>query len=149
MEIRNGTYTIFEGKQFELSIDKNEDFVLYSFGETCSGVSFQKVPGRPYLLEGIVNKTRIINAFSVSTYAKYKCYVFQVDKFENGKFRLSTTDSLAFEKLGLNMVDRGWYDIWVLPSELNSAWEERRESGLNLPFPDNIERIKEVQLGLF
>lgn len=148
MSIRNSTYTVCNNKEFELSIDSEGNFVLYSFNDLCDGVNFHEVIGRPGLLKGNVNKTQITNAFSVSTYAKYKSYIFQVDRFENGRFRLSTDDHKVYKKLGLNMVDRGWYDTWVSSSEIESIWEERKLSGINLPFPKNIEKRKEIQLDL-
>jgi hypothetical protein len=91
-----------------------------------SRYSFQKIEGRIDLLKGIASKEQVTNAFSVYTYAKYKSYIFQADK------------------LDLNMIDRGWYDIWVPVGEIESIWEERKESGYNLPFPENIEKRKEI-----
>ena len=144
MEIRNGTYTVCDGKEFEISIDREGNFVIYSKGEPCQGVNFVPIPGQSGLLKGIVSLNQITNAFSVCTLAKFKEYIFQVDKYENNKFRLSTSDSKVYKELRLNMMDRAWYDIWVPLHEIESIWEERSESGLGLPFPYGLEIKKQI-----
>jgi hypothetical protein len=90
-----------------------------------------------------VKKEEIESGYLVSTYALYKNYKLQVDKFENGKYHLSTGDYSAYKKLKLHLVDRGWYDIWVDRNEIEKIWEERRPA-LDFPFPEGMKTIEEI-----
>ncbi|MDQ3142177.1 MAG: hypothetical protein M3Q56_08020 [Bacteroidota bacterium] len=142
--IRNNSYTIYNGTELELTKNPDGKFMLIYRGKNPPDNSFIKANGCEDVFNKIVTESDIHNAFSVVTFALYKNYKFQVDRFENNKFRITTSDNEALGKLNLHFVDRGWYDTWVSPEEIERMWEERKPSGLNFPFPHDLAETQEI-----
>lgn len=147
MQIRNATYTIYKNTEYELSRNSDENFVLYYRGIDCPDKSFLVVNSTNNVFKKTVSDpSEISNAYNVITYAVYKGHTFQITKVEAGLFRLSTGDKIAYEELGLEFIDRGWYETSVNKTDLEKIWEERRPSGYDLPMPKDIDPIKEINL---
>lgn len=140
--MKNANFTLYNGFELQLSISVNNEYKLIFRGANCPFGNFLKYSDEVYVLP--IEQAEISNAYLVETFALYKKFNFQVDRFEDGKYRLTSSENEAFEKLQLHMVDRGWYDIWVAPEEIERMWEERTPTGLEFPFPEGLEKEQEV-----
>ena len=145
MNIRNNTFTLINGNEFELSRDRYDRFVLYYRGNSCPDSTFVPIDDVDGVFKKIISDEKeITNAYSVSTYILYKGFKFQIDVEKNGMFRISTGDYQAYTTLNLDFIDRGWYEKWIPKSEIEKVWEERKPSGYDFPMPHGIEEIKEI-----
>lgn len=142
--MRNGNFTIYNGYELQLSVSINEEYKLIYRGNECPFKGFIKYSENVYVLP--IKESEVTNSYLVETFAIYKNFKFQFDKYENGKFRISTSDNEAYEKLNLHFVDRGWYDIWVSPEEIERMWEERKPSGLSFPYPHDLVEKQEISI---
>jgi hypothetical protein len=58
---------------------------------------------------------------------------------------LGVRPSIDVEILEAKEVERGVFESKLPKSEITSMWEERVQLG-DFPFPDNLEKIKELDL---
>ncbi|MBI3509495.1 MAG: hypothetical protein HY064_02455 [Bacteroidetes bacterium] len=138
-----GTYTNYEGLECELALMRNGEFHLIYRAVECRFNNF--ILEHPGVFVLPIEKSKITNSFFLNTKAIYKNFNFEVDRFQNGKYRLSTADENAYKTLHLNMVDRGWYDIEVPREEIQKMWEERKPSGYGFPFPEGMKEVEEIE----
>ena len=144
--MKNYNYSIYKGIEVEITQNPNGDFMLIFRGANPPDTTFFLAQGCKDVYNKIILRGEVTNAFSVSTYALYKNFKFQVDRFENGKYRLSTSDTKIYVALNLHFVDRGWYDIWVDKNEIQKMWEERKPSGYGFPFPEGMKKVEEIEI---
>lgn len=144
--MRKGIYTIYKGKEFQLTRNPKEEYILIARGEMPLDKGFIQSPYASNTFTKIVSSNEINNSFSVITYAQYKGYNFQISQTKGDLFQLSTSEEKAYKELNLEMIDRGYYLLWVHKSKIEKAWEERKPSGYDFPMPPGIEEIKEIVL---
>jgi hypothetical protein len=65
--------------------------------------------------------------------------------FENDLVILGVRPSIDVEILEAKEVERGVFESKLPKSEITRIWEERYQLG-DFPFPDNLEKIKELDL---
>jgi hypothetical protein len=65
--------------------------------------------------------------------------------FENDLVILGVRPSIDVEILEAKEVERGVFESKLPKSEITRMWEERYQLG-DFPFPDNLEKIKELDL---
>lgn len=138
-----GTKTIINNQFFRLVSKENQFTIVYE-GSNCPYSGFKKYSDDIFIKQ--INKSEILNAFSYQTLAKYKGFTFQIDKIKEPQVLITTSDKIAFEKLNLDFVDRGWYEKWVEISELDEIWEERKQSELGFPYPKGLPEIEKLKL---
>jgi len=147
--MRNRTYTLYKGIQVELGRDMSNNFKLIYRGSSCPFTDFVKffsldANGSEVFSKVIYHNEEITNAFSVTTYALYKGFKFQVSNKKNEIFQLTTGDENAYRQLDLEFIDRGYYLKWVHKSDIEKMWEERKKAGYDLPMPEGIKEVQEI-----
>lgn len=137
-ELRNRVYTLYNGAEVELSENDDKSYHLISRNGILPDNSFQEyeIGGSIFIKD--VERHEVTNAFSVETFASYQGIIWQVDRKDNDRFRLSTGSDPKLPDV--KMVSQGWYEIWVNQENIEKLWEVRKESWYDLPFPDSIER---------
>jgi hypothetical protein len=150
MLIRNGTYTLFQGIQFELSINSDDSYSLLYRGTTSplrNGVRFLGLDNeglQVYKLENYKIE-EIYNSFEVRTYAIWKGQIFDTDRFENGRFRIWSDNRDIAHQGKMETFERGIYMKWIPRTEIIRVWENRTKSRYsNLPFPDQVSKIEAI-----
>lgn len=138
-----GIKTILNNQFFRL-VSKENQFSLIFEGTICPYLDFKKYAEGIFVKQ--INKSDILNAFSYQTLAKYKNYIFQIDKIKEKKVLITTSEKVAFDELKLDFVDRGWYEKWVDVSELDEIWEERIPTDLGFPYPEGLPNKEEIKL---
>ncbi|HTL83170.1 MAG TPA: hypothetical protein VL651_15760 [Bacteroidia bacterium] len=145
MEFRNSNYAFIDSVETELIETSEGKLKLIYRGISAPNETFSPSTKHKGIFVRYVTKEEIDSGFQASTFALFKDFIFQVDRFRNGKYRLTTSDDNAYKALGLNMVDRGWYDIEVPREEIQKMWEERKPSGYGFPFPEGMKEVEEIE----
>jgi hypothetical protein len=136
--IRNATYTLIDGAEIQLSRNEDGSFRLISREGLRPDLGFELYSQGKGIYFKNVSSDAVQNAFLVQTFALYGDVVWQVDRIEDGKIRLTRTDNPNLPNV--IMKDRDWFEISIPPSEAQRIWEERKISGYGLPFPEGIAR---------
>lgn len=144
MSIRNWIYTKYRDIEVEVSQNPNSVYNLIARNGIRPDESFQLAIGTSDVFVKSVSLSEIENAFDVNTYADYKGKIWQVDRIQNGKVRLSTSEDPLIPEA--KMVDRHWYEIWVNLNDIDKIWEERKKSSLNLPYPAGLPAYQELDI---
>jgi hypothetical protein len=143
--MRNQTYTIFNGIEIQLTRNPDGDYKLIYRGEIPPDGSFYAAKNANNVFCKIVEKKLITNAFTVITYALYKGYKFQVDNERGDLLEIVTSNDELLKKFNLQFVDRLYYLKWVNKSEIEKIWEERGPSGYDLPMPEGLNKIEDIE----
>ncbi|HEU4718615.1 MAG TPA: hypothetical protein VFU15_12310 [Bacteroidia bacterium] len=142
--MRNFEIALYCDQEFEITESNNEHYKLIYHGSISPGFGFYPSPKWPNIFVRQINKSDIKSGYQASTFANYKGFKFHVDRYENEKYRLTTGDEKVYAQLHLNMIDRGWYEIWVDKSEIEKMWEERKPSGYGFPMPEGLKKTQEL-----
>ncbi len=155
--IRYGEYSRIKGYDFKLSEARQEapipftHFILSWENEiNCPIDGFEK--DKHGSIIKIVEKNKVENAFRISTKAIYKGQEFLVYpyKADLSCYELSTKDEkLAKELNFVKLTDsygKPYYIDAIKKIEIEKLWEERSESQFNLPFPDGLNLIQEIEI---
>lgn len=150
MLIRNGTYTLYKGVQFELSSHAEKSYNLIFRGISCpirDIVSFQGLDSQGFQTYELVKYEieEIDNSFEVRTYAIWKGQIFDTDRFKDGRFRIwSENRDIAYQGK-MEMFERGIFMKWVPRTEIIRVWEKRTKSRYpDLPFPVGVSTIEAI-----
>jgi hypothetical protein len=147
MIIRNNVYTVFNGQEVELY--KNEKGLYYLIFRGINNIENGFMPVN--VIENVFVRQckindEITNGYEVNTYAEYKSFTFQVDRADENRLRLTTSEAQAYNELELEMIDRGWYEKWVNKNNIDKIWNQRKPSSYGLPMPDTVEPYKQISL---
>jgi len=142
--IRFGTYTQFKGFDFRLVKEINHYKLIFD-GIDCPLPNFIKYTDNLSYLD--IPIIEITNAFFVKTICTYKSYDFDVNIMINDSHIGIVTDNKeAFEKLNLEFRDRSVYQTEINIIDLEKLWEQRMPSSYNLPMPEGLDLIKELEI---
>lgn len=137
-ELRNKVYTLYNRAEVELSENDDNSYHLISRNGIRPDSQFQEYQIGGDIFIKNVERHEVTNAFAVETFASYRGIIWQVDRKDGDRFRLSTGSDPNLP--GVRMISQGWYELWVNEEEIDKLWETRKESWYDLPFPDSIER---------
>lgn len=162
MKIRFGTYTLIDeiemkifGYRYEVPIPDNEKTYGVSYSAELGikeGFKLNKLP-YPYSDEFVkeIYIQEITNAFFVTTKAKYKGEIFEVEPYYGDEIHLhlATKDLELGKKLNFYELHDGngkpYYLGEIKISGVEKIWEERMKSIYDVPMPENIELVKMIK----
>lgn len=117
----------------------------YSIGFKGSKVDLYSLNQKVYPDLLNLDKTALKNAYQVRIWIRVRgCEALYLG-VENGLIKLDVRPSKDVETLGAKEVDRGIYYAEVPVSEVERIWEERMPY-LDFPFPEGLEKEKELDL---
>jgi hypothetical protein len=122
--MRNGMYAIHLGIEYEVRVKDANSFILRSTNSSdVSSNGFYLNKGMNYVKS--VQRSELKEVYRISTIAEFKGVKFQVIKEDGDNLLLSTMngDYRVFEKLGMDMVDRGVYQKWVSKNDITLLQE--------------------------
>lgn len=159
MIIRRGVYTIFKGVEMSVTeyyghglsqeIEMNHRIISYpsEYGQ-IDGFLFDEMSSK---FKKDIHLTELSNAFLVTTKVVFKGKEFVVEPYYGDDIHLhiATKDLVLGEELGFYELHDGLGNPYYLGEinkiEVEKIWEERTLSDYNFPFPNNIEKIKEIK----
>lgn len=123
--MRNGIYAIYQGNEYEAGTKGVNSYFLRSYNSNDVAKGFFLYKGTVYIKD--VQRSDLVELYSIATFAEYKNIKLQVLKEDGDKILLSgmVGDYRVFESLGMDMVDRGVYHKWVNKCDLTSLREEK------------------------
>lgn len=160
MRIRYGTYTVYDNIEMQIisyyghglsqDIDENHRIISYTkeYGQ-LEGFSFDEQSNK-FIKDILIND--LSNSFFVITKAKYKGEVFEVEPYYGDEvhLHLATKDLELGKRLNFHELHDGYGKLYYLGeisiNEVEKLWEERTQSNYNLPMPERIELIKELEI---
>jgi hypothetical protein len=135
MIIRDGLHTIYEGLIFRF-YEKNSKYHLIFNGTKPPDHSFVKEFENIYVKS--IEKSLLKNSFYIKSKCIYKGFEFNIENNNGKSIRILTENNLAYEKLNLEIRDRGMYQTVVKLNELEKLWEVRTDSHLHKNIPSYL-----------
>jgi hypothetical protein len=150
MKIRIGEYTSLEGYDFKLYEARQDapiPFTHFILGweeeSSCPVGGFEK--NKHGSIIKIIERNLVQNAFQIVTLCLYKGEKIKVWAYNpaNNCFTICTKDEIVADKLNFIKLS-DMFIKEVQPNEIEKLWEVRLLSKYNLPMPDGLENVKEI-----
>ena len=122
MKFRRDYFATYQGKEYRVNIKDDGTINLISHDKNDITIGFKH-----YLEDVYIKpfKKLELDVYYINTLALYKEHIFEAIKEENGQVLISSGDYLVYQKLQLDLVERGVYEKWVNSSEIQKTWEEK------------------------
>ncbi|WP_434778572.1 hypothetical protein [Neisseria sp. Ec49-e6-T10] len=148
--IRNGVYTLYQGKEYMLgetilenepikywvkSMDSNDlanGFYLYERPKTMiiKGVEYELPPreiGKPNVYLKDITPSEVDEVYDVSTFGYYEGYLVVINSERENTYCLGVPENQALaRKLGFEEIERGVLRKWVPKEKVERIFEEKR-----------------------
>lgn len=124
--MKDGIFAIYMDKEYEVGLKDDGSFILRSENDNDLANGFYLYKGVIYVK--VVQRADLKDVYEISTFAEYKGTKFRVIKDENDSLLLCSMkgDYKVFERLGMDMVDRGVYQKWIGKKDATSLYEEKK-----------------------
>lgn len=121
--MKDGIFAIYMGNEYEVGLKEDGSFILRSQNSKDLANGFTLYKGVIYIK--VVQRSELEEVYKIRNYATYQGYKFGVEKEDGDKLLLHTGDYTIYQKLNLEMVDRGVYNKWVSKNDVTSLYEEK------------------------
>lgn len=120
--MRNGFFSIYNGKEYSSGKDKNGKYILRSTNINDLTKGFHKC--EPFYFSKsqelivcykYVERSEIEEYYSIRTMAKYQGYMFDVIEETENQILIVTMvgDYREWKRLGMECIDKGVYQKWI------------------------------------
>lgn len=123
--MRNGLYISYKGKLYEARVKDSKTYILCSYNKEDIINGFSLYKGIVYVKT--VSKEDIEYIYRITTFAEYNDIKVQVIKETDDKILISKMDGDCnlLSKIGMEKVDKGIYQKWVLKDSVSKIYEEK------------------------
>ena len=122
--IRNGKYAQYNGKEYELLEDMDDNFIIVTENKNLIDRTFEDTY-HTGVYSKIVDLSDLDEIYKITTYGKVNEERISIIKEKNGEYLVGTNDCKIGEKLKLERVDKYGYEGW-LSSNLVQIIEEKQ-----------------------
>ena len=122
--IRNGKYAQYNGKEYELLEDMDDNFIIVTENKNLIDSTFEDIY-HTGVYSKIVDLSELDEIYKIATYGKVNEERISIIKEKNGEYLVGTSDCKIGEKLNLERVDKYGYEGW-LSSNLVQIIEEKQ-----------------------
>lgn len=123
--MRNGLYISYKEKLYEARVKDSKTYILCSYNKEDIINGFSLYKGIVYVKT--VSKEDIEYIYRITTFAEYNDIKVQVIKETDDKILISKMDGDCnlLSKIGMEKVDKGIYQKWVLKDSVSKIYEEK------------------------
>lgn len=123
--MRNATYAIYKGGEYEVSYGKNDMVYLHSYEDIGLANGFYLREKNHYIK--YVHKNELDELYRIVTKARYHNYEFQAFKQEGEMVLLyaSGGNGLLCEQLHFKQINKCEWERWVNIKDIERIWEEK------------------------
>lgn len=124
--IRNGNYCIYNGKEYELSEDMDDNLIILTENPTSPEKHGFIDHFNSGVYSKVVNQSELTKCYRVTTKGKLNGKIVNISDENGNEYFVGTSDADIAKELGAERTDKYYYEKWV-PKEMVEVFEEIQE----------------------
>ena len=115
--MRKGQYAIYNGKEYKLTIDGNDNYIISTINKEFVDDSFND-KHNDGIYSKIVKKKELISSYIINPFGKINGYEVDIIQEKNDKYLISTSDENIAKALNIEKIDEYDFEKWINKDEV-------------------------------